>query len=141
MKKIKLTFLIPAYNEEKVLEYGTKIYVDYLEKLEQQNKDFDYEAILCLNGCTDNTEKIAKKICKNNKKISYVVTDKGFGKGLNAGILKADGDIITFGNADAELLPDFLDEGIELMADRDFVLGSRYLSKKINHFICYFINK
>ncbi len=132
MGKINLTFLIPAYNEEKILDYGTNVYVNHLENLRLKN-GLEYEVILCLNGCSDNSEKIAKKISKLNKRINYVISKKGFGNGLNTGILKAKGDIITFGNSDAELLPDFLDEGIKLIEDHDFILGSRYLSKQPNY--------
>ncbi len=129
IKKVKLSFLIPAYNEEKLLEYGTKVYKNYLAGLVRKNKNFDYEIILCLNGCTDSTEKVAKKL-HINRRIRYVTSEKGFGNGLNKGILAARGNIITFGNADAELLPTFIEPALKLMEENDFVLGSRYLANQ-----------
>lgn len=45
-----LYYCIPAYNEENNV-------VDCLSSLNQQNHDLNIETIVCLNGCTDDTER------------------------------------------------------------------------------------
>jgi len=47
----ELYHCIAAYNEEESI-------VDCLSSLNKQNHNLDLETIVCLNGCTDNTEKV-----------------------------------------------------------------------------------
>ena len=62
MKEPKISFLIAAHNEEKMIGSTLK----NLLSLPYKN----YEIIIGLDGCTDRTLEIVKAFKKRNKKIS-----------------------------------------------------------------------
>ena len=85
-----ISIVIPACNEENYIK-------ETLESIKMQ--DFkNYEIIVICNGCTDNTEPIAKKYTKNvfNLKEGAVLKAKNFGAE------KAKGDLIIFLDADTK---------------------------------------
>lgn len=94
MKKIKLSFLIAAHNEEKIIGKTLKHLSGILYK--------DYEVIIGLDGCTDNTEKIVKYWKRKNNNIGYFKLNLRKGKNLviNSIIKKAKGEIIIINDAD-----------------------------------------
>lgn len=94
MKPLKLSFLIPAHNEEKIIE---KPLLNLL-KIPYNN----YEVIIGLDGCTDNTEKIVKKFCKKSKKFKYFKLNLRQGKPavINKIIKYATGEIVIIHDAD-----------------------------------------
>jgi glycosyltransferase involved in cell wall biosynthesis len=90
----KISFLIAAHNEEKII-------AKTLEKLVRLPYA-DYEVILGLDGCTDNTEDIVKSFCKKSKKIRYYKLNLRQGKPavIDSIIKKASGQIIIIQDAD-----------------------------------------
>ena len=94
MKFPKLSFLIAAHNEEKIIGKTLK----NLLNLPYEN----YEVILGLDGCTDNTESIAKEFCKKSKKFKYYKLNLRQGKPevINSIIKHASGEIAIINDAD-----------------------------------------
>lgn len=94
MKRRKISFLIAAHNEEKIISKP----LANLLKLPYDN----YEVILGLDGCTDNTEKIVKEFCNKSKKIKYYKLNLRQGKTavINRIMKKAGGEIIVVHDAD-----------------------------------------
>ena len=90
----KISFLISAHNEEKII--GRTL--ENLINLPYEN----YEIILGLDGCTDNTEKIVKSFALKSKKIRYYKTNLRQGKPavIDEIIKKAKGEIIIINDAD-----------------------------------------
>lgn len=91
---MKISFLIPAHNEEKIIEKPLKA----LERLPYKN----YEVIIGLDGCTDNTENIVKEYCKKNKNFRYYSLNTRSGKPavINYLVKKSRGSIIIIHDAD-----------------------------------------
>lgn len=87
---MKISVVIPAYNEEK---YIRKCF-DSLK-----NQDYkDYEIIVSLNVCTDRTEEIARKY----KKVKIVKENKkGVTYARQTGTKEAEGEIIASADADS----------------------------------------
>lgn len=111
MDKI-LTVTIPAYNVEKYLEecVGT-LCVD--ERI---------EVLIVNDGSTDNTYRIAQKLCEGYPDIIKVINkmNGGHGSAVNAGMTNATGRYFKVVDAD-----DWVDTGnmlelIEIMSDKDF---------------------
>ena len=75
----KLYYGIPAYNEEKNLP-------DCLSSLAKQDMELDLETIVCLNGCTDNTEKIATEAKEKYPRLNIrtIHSEKGISYAQNA---------------------------------------------------------
>lgn len=93
-EKLKISFLMPVHNEEKILDKTLK----HLSKLPYKN----YEVIIGLDGCSDNSEEIVEKYKKNNKNFKYFVLNEREGKPavIDKIIKKAKGEIIIINDAD-----------------------------------------
>lgn len=88
---MKLSFIIPAYNEEGIIAACINSIIPQLNK--------DDEVIVVDNNCTDNTALVAKKcgarVVKERK--------KGISHARNKGASVAGGDVLCFVDADGEL--------------------------------------
>lgn len=122
---IKLSVLIPAYNEEKRIE-RTLLDVDgYLEK-----QNYEYEIIVIDNNSNDRTFDVVKRLeataVHNAKVIKQPI--RGKGAAVKLGVEAAVGEYIMFMDADnatpisqIEKFWPYLEQGIEV------VIGDRYL--------------
>lgn len=120
---IKLSVVIPAYNEAKNLQNGV------LDEVENylKNVNYNYEVLIIDDGSTDNTVEIVKNQIKNKKGFKLVACQHG-GKAVTVmtGMLAAEGEIALFADLDQatplnqveKLLPKF-EEGF------DIVVGAR----------------
>lgn len=120
---MKLSIVIPAYNEEKNIKKGV------LDGVASYLKDvaYSYEVIIVDDGSSDNTVAVIKNLIKS-KKDWRLVQNKHGGKAFTVmtGLLAAKSDIALFTDMDQatplsqveKLLPKF-DE------DYDIVIGSR----------------
>ena len=130
MAKQSVTVLIPAYNEEGVIEHTVLVLKKYLSSLQSRKKVSSYEIIVSVNGSKDKTESIAKRLSKKYKEVRYTATKKkGMGLALRNGVKAASKDLITFVAADGEILNDVIERAIVALKNNDFVSGSRYLIK------------
>lgn len=84
---MKLSIIIPAYNEEKYIEKTLKAIQGG-------------ESIVVCNGCTDRTEEIAKKYAHK----VIVVQEKGVSRARNAGAKVASHERLVF--MDADIFPE-----------------------------------
>lgn len=93
--KLKLSFLIAAHNEEKIIDRA----LSCLEELPYSN----YEVVIGLDGCTDNTLNIVKRFKGRKPKIfRYFEFNERKGKAhiLNLVFPKTKGDILIIHDAD-----------------------------------------
>ena len=96
---MKVSVIIPAYNEEKVIQYC-------LESLKNQTFK-DLEVIVIDDGSTDKTKELierAKLLTQNHK---------GPGEARNFGAKQAKGEILVFVDADMTFDRDFIKELVE----------------------------
>lgn len=93
-KELKISFLMAAHNEEKIIYKA----LDNLARLPYTN----YEIIVGLDGCTDDTEKIVKSFEKKSKRFKHYNLNLRQGKPavINSIISKAKGEIIIIVDAD-----------------------------------------
>ena len=120
---MKLSIIIPCYNEENTIE---KI----VDKVLDATKNIEKELIVVDDFSNDKTRSIIEKNLKN--KIDLVVLNlKNYGKGysLREGIKKANGDIIIIQDADLEYDPKDYKKLIKPIEEglADVVFGSRFL--------------
>lgn len=147
-----LSIIIPAYNEADRIEASLQKAVDYLGQ-----KDYEYEIIVADDGSTDNTVAIASKF---GDKVKAYALPKNTGKGaaVRMGMLKANGDIRIFTDADFST-PIYEIEKIiySLKNNFDIVIGSRaldygmvkehqpfyreFMGKMFNKFVQFFVIK
>jgi glycosyltransferase involved in cell wall biosynthesis len=125
---MKLSILIPAYNEE--LFIGT-----ILEEIKSLNLSTcaisEKEVVLIDDGSTDNTVKNAKAVISDIKVLHHA-RNQGKGAALATGMPHATGDVIIIQDADLEysplLYPQLLNPIIN--ENTDVVYGSRFMDKK-----------
>lgn len=101
-KKYFLSVILPAYNEEAILEECVSRLSTELEKFTQ-----DYEMIIVNDGSKDSTrERILelKKQYRSLRLISYK-TNRGKGHAIRRGFEKASGEYIVIMDADLEIDP------------------------------------
>jgi len=120
---MRLSVIVPAYNEAKSLWENVNKFNDYLRV-----QDFDYEIIIVNDGSRDETGRIAADLARENSKIRLLDNEINRGKGaaVRQGILAANGDFRLFIDADNATAVDHLDKVWPLFAvGRDIVIGSR----------------
>lgn len=109
MKKISI--LIPAYNEEAVLE---PLY-HRLGKLANDNKSYDFEFLFVNDGSRDKTLEIIKDYAKTDHRVAYVNLSRNFGKeiAMIAGLDHVTGDATVIIDADLQDPPELIPEMIK----------------------------
>jgi glycosyltransferase involved in cell wall biosynthesis len=133
MKKISI--LVPAYNEQAVLE---KLFVR-LGALADNNPKYTFEFLFVNDGSKDKTLAIIKEKAATDPRISYVNLSRNFGKeiGMIAGLDHVTGDATVIIDADLQDPPELIPEMIswweqgydDVYARRSTRLGESWLKK------------
>lgn len=110
MKKISV--LIPAYNEQEVLE---KLFTR-LANLANDQKSYDFEFFFVNDGSKDNTLSIIKEYAEKDPRVSYINLSRNFGKeiGMIAGLDHVKGDATVIIDADLQDPPELIPKMIDL---------------------------
>ena len=118
MNQKLVTILIPCYNEEASLPH---LYTA-LDKVSNDNPQYDFELLFVNDGSKDNTIDLIKSYALHDSRIAYVDLSRNFGKenAMLAGFDHARGDCMIILDADLqdppELIPEMLhwwEEGYE----------------------------
>lgn len=94
---MKLSIVIPAYNEEKRLQKTLEEIDRYMSK-----QSYEYEILAVNDGSKDKTAEVAKLLCQKIKNLKATGYEKNRGKGyaVRFGMLEAKGDYRLFTDAD-----------------------------------------
>lgn len=105
MKKISI--IVPAYNEEEVIEMFYDKTIEVLKKLENE---YTYELIFIDDGSKDETLNKLKNLRKRDSKINIISFSRNFGKeaGILAGLQNTTGDFIVIMDADLQNDPNMI---------------------------------
>src|SRR3990170_2579077 len=128
MKKISI--IIPAYNEEQRIKKTLEAYSSFFDQL-KQGQILDYELLVVLNGCKDNTIGVVKEVSRTFGNILIIdLLQAGKGLAIIEGFtetLKRDSDFIGFVDADMATEPDAFYELIKHIDPYDGIIASRYM--------------
>ena len=96
---LKLSLIIPAYNEELRIGKTLQNYTYHL----RQHLPKEFEIIAVLNGCHDRSPEIVKAFEQKHREVRYVNISQPIGKGgaVLQGLQMARGEIIGFLDADS----------------------------------------
>ncbi len=130
-EKMRLSVIIPVYNEEKTIG-------DILKRVEDVKlKDMEKEIIIVDDFSQDNTRKILKKLEKSGKyKILYHEKNRGKGAALRTGFRNMTGDIAIVQDADLEYNPEEYPALLRHVVSgrAKVVYGSRFINMKFRLF-------
>lgn len=125
--KNKIAIVIPAHNEERRIGETLEKYLSFFRKLKTQGVDF--EIIVVLNACSDNTKKVVESI--GGKELIILEFKQG-GKGFAViegfkNALKRNSSAIGFVDADAATSPAAFYHLFMHLKDNDGAIASRYV--------------
>ena len=124
---MKISLIIPMYNESKIIETTAKTLSEYMGK----NFD-DYEILFSDDGSKDGSASLVEAMGLPNVRVVGYKDNKGKGSAVRHAMLAADGDIRIFTDADLAYGTDVIARAAELMCqskDADVLIGSRNLGK------------
>ncbi|MEP6710389.1 MAG: glycosyltransferase family 2 protein [Candidatus Saccharibacteria bacterium] len=145
MKKISI--LIPAYNEEEVLQ---PLY-ERLGKLGNDNTNYEFEFLFVNDGSRDKTLEIIKGFAQKDTRVSFVNLSRNFGKeiAMIAGLDHVTGNATVIIDADLQDPPELIPQMIELWEDgfddvyakRKSRAGESFVKKKSSEFFYKILQK
>lgn len=121
-KELRLSVIIPAYNEEGRIGKTLKTMVAFLEQ-----KNFDYEILVIDDGSRDKTKATVRDLDFHSVKVLSYGENRGKGYAVNYGVNQAQGAWILMADADNSTPIEQFDK---LFAETDshrVIIGSRYL--------------
>lgn len=123
---MKLSVVIPAYNEEENIERTVRSFHDELKK-----EKIDHEILVSVDPSKDDTEGVMKRLGKEIKQVRYVNNrpPHGFGFNVRNGLAHFTGDCVAIVMADMSDRPTDLVTYYRTMVkgDYDCVFGSRFI--------------
>ncbi len=142
---MKLTIIIPAYNEQDTL-------ASLVRAVQAVRFPMEYEIVIVDDASIDRTQeaefliKLKSRAELNNVKIFKNRINKGKGFSVRKGIRRARGDVIIVQDADKELNPNDIPKLVEpiMLGEAAVVYGSRFLGKRWPEgmtFPCWAANK
>lgn len=134
-EKKLVSILVPAYNEEEVLN----MLYERLKKIINSNIKYNFEILFINDGSKDNTLEIIKELRSKDSNVCYLNLSRNFGKetAMIAGLDYVKGDCVIIIDADLqdppELIPEMLkfwEEGYDdVYAKRKSRKGETFLKK------------
>lgn len=125
MAKLRLSIILPVFNEEKRILNGLKSIQRFFEK-----EPYSYEVLIVNNGSEDKTQEMALNFIKKKKNWFFTsIPYPAKGEAVKMGFLQAKGEYVLFTDIDLPIgltqLKNFwraLDQG------NDIVIASKFLS-------------
>lgn len=130
---MRLSIIIPAYNEEKTIE-------EIVERVRQAPLTIAKEIIVVDDFSKDKTrEIIGTKLTNKVDQVVYHEKNRGKGAALRSGMKAATGDIVIVQDADLEYDPNEYQKVINpiLQGKADVVFGSRFMGGKPHRVLYY----
>lgn len=123
MVAVKISVIIPVYNEEETI-------CEILERV--LDLKLEKEVIVVDDGSSDGTWKTLTKFAKK-RAVLIVRHENNMGKGsaIRTGLKKASGGVIVFQDADLEYSPEWIPKLVQPILNReaDVVFGSRFIGR------------
>lgn len=131
---MKISFLIPCYNEQENVVPLSEAILEQVGKLE---KEYDYELIFIDNCSTDNTRPLLEELCAGNPKIKAIFNARNFGQFSSPfhGVLQTSGDCTITMCADFQDPPEMIPELVKAWEEGHKVVCAVKTQSKENGFI------
>ncbi len=128
MGKPLISLVIPAFNEEAIIEKNMVTIINYLEGLRDQ---YDWDVLIIDDGSRDNTGALADKLAEDYKMVRAIHHDvnRNLGNSLQTGFQHAKGEYIVTFDMDLSYSVEHIQRLVEkIITDRaDVVIASPYM--------------
>jgi dolichyl-phosphate beta-glucosyltransferase len=121
---MKLSVIIPAYNESAVIETTGRAVVAYLQKMYPS----DHELIIVDDGSTDDTALIVRERLALAARLISHELNQGKGAAVRTGMLAAQGEYLLFMDADNSTDISHVEPFMAAIEQADIVIGSRKIA-------------
>lgn len=123
-EEIKLSIIVPAYNESKRIAKTLRTIVSYFK-----NTNNSYELLVVDDGSKDGTKEVVESLMISNAKVLGYGENRGKGFAINFGVKHARGEWILFTDADNSTPIEEFSKLAAEKADYQVIIGSRYLKE------------
>ena len=133
MKKL-ISIVTPTFNEVKNIYSLSKEI-----SIQMQNLDYEYEHIIIDNASTDDTQKVIRKLCSENKKVKAIFNKRNFGhiRSPYYGVLQAKGDAVILLWSDYQDPPELIVQLLEKWNEGSDVVLLKRKNSNANFFLKY----
>ncbi len=126
-----ISLILPVYNEERILVNNTKKLINFLKK-----QKITYEILLCNNGSTDKTLKLAEQLEKKHRNIKAIsINKKGVGTVFKKAVKLAKYNNIISQDMDLSTDLDFISKALNFLKKYDIVIGSKKMGSQERSFL------
>lgn len=125
----KISFVIPAYNEDESLPKLYEQVMDNFKTCVDENLVSEYEMLFIDDGSTDRTAEVIKELAEKDQNVRYILFRKNFGKSiaLNTAFKNVSGDVVITMDADLQDDPCEIKNFIlKINEGYDMVVGWKY---------------
>ena len=126
---MKLTVVVPCYNEEAALQF----FYEELQKIRMKMKNVEFELLFINDGSKDRSLEIIKELALKDECVKYISFSRNFGKeaAIYAGIENSDGDMTVIMDADLQDPPQLLPKMYQAIAEEGYdSVATRRVSRK-----------
>lgn len=124
---MKISLIVPVYNETRRLEKGLNLALNYL-----QHQPFSWELIIVNDGSSDNTKRLIAHLLQPLSHLPiYALSlsqNRGKGHAIRIGVAAAEGDYIIFSDIDFSVSIDHVPQFLTALKNQDIAIGSRRLA-------------
>ena len=122
---MKLSIIIPAYNEERRLGAMLEQYLAFFIP----RYGAEVEFLIVVNGSVDRTPEIARDYAARNPVVRVIIEPRSIGKGgaVMLGFAAAQGALMGFVDADGATPPEAFEDLAASINDADAIIASRWL--------------
>jgi glycosyltransferase involved in cell wall biosynthesis len=115
---MKLSLIIPCYNEEAALPFLYQALVDVSAEL----KEFDIEYLFINDGSQDGTLSKLIELSSTDSRVKYLSFSRNFGKeaAMYAGFVNASGDYVAVMDADLQDPPSLLPQMMDILRSGEY---------------------
>lgn len=126
---MKLTAIIPCYNEEAVI----RIFYEEMKRVMSEMKDTEFELLFVNDGSKDNTLAVLKEMADLDNRVKYISFSRNFGKeaAIYAGLQHAGGDLTVIMDADLQDPPSLLPKMYQAIVEEGYdSVATRRVNRK-----------
>ncbi len=130
--KFSLSAVIACYNDEKAIPIMHERLTSVFNKI-----NCDYEIIFVCDGSPDNSEKILKEICDQDKKTIAIIHSRNFSSqnSFSSGMKIASGDAVILLDGDLQDPPEIIEKFVEKWKQGYDIVYGRRVKREVGFFL------